>query len=272
MEPRMESALTALTAHTADKHWLYENSVQNPEAEVVFIDRVYGDEFGRLPRDLREDFCGTLNLGCMWAKLRNDNTALGVDLDGPTLDWGREHNMRPLGEATSRVTMIQDDVRNVSQPTVDVLAATNFSWWGFHTRDELLAYFRNCRRSLREDGMLMLDIYGGPEAQVLQFEERECDGFTYIWDQDVFNPLTHEYRCKIHFRFPDGSKLDDAFAYHWRLWTAPETRELLREAGFRKVEVFWEGADDEGEPNGDFQVSKVGDTSPAWVAYIVAFR
>ncbi len=95
----------------------------------------------------------------------------------------------------------------------------------------------------------MLDIYGGPEAQVLQFEERECDGFTYIWDQDVFNPLTHEYRCKIHFRFPDGTELQDAFEYHWRLWTVPEVRELLSEAGFRSVAVFWEGADDEGEPD-----------------------
>ncbi|MBC8423674.1 class I SAM-dependent methyltransferase [bacterium] len=262
----------ALTAATADPHWLYENAVQNPEAEVEFIDRVYSGEFGRRPRRLREDFCGTLNLGCAWVREREDNTVVGVDLDGPTLDWGREHNVRPLGAATSRVTMIQDDVRNVSQPPAEVLAATNFSWWGFHTREELLGYLRNCRRSLMEDGMLMLDIYGGPEAQVLQFEERDCEGFTYVWDQDHYNPITHEYRCKIHFRFDDGSEITDAFEYHWRLWSVPEVRDLLLDAGFRKVEVYWEGADEEGEPDGDFQVSEEGDTSPAWVAYIVAFR
>ncbi len=261
-----------LTAATADRHWLYENSVQNPEAEVEFIDRVYAGEFGRRPRHLREDFCGTLNLGCAWVRERGDNTALGVDLDSPTLDWGREHNVEPLGDGASRVTMIQDDVRNVSRPPVEVLAATNFSWWGFHTREELMGYLRNCRRSLRDDGMLMLDIYGGPEAQVLQFEERDCEGFTYVWDQDHFNPITHEYRCKIHFRFEDGSEITDAFEYHWRLWTVPEVRDLLLDAGFRKVEVYWEGADDEGEPDGDFQPSAEGDTSPAWVAYIVAFR
>ncbi|MBU0742485.1 class I SAM-dependent methyltransferase [bacterium] len=261
-----------LTAATADKHRLYEDAVQNPAAEVEFIDRVYRGEFDRLPRDLREDFCGTLNLGCAWVRERADNTVLGVDLDGPTLDWGRAHNVAPLGAAAARVTMVQDDVRNVSAPSADVIAATNFSWWGLHTREELLAYLRNCRRSLRAAGMLMLDIYGGPEAQVLQLEERECEGYTYVWDQDLFNPITHEYRCRIHFQFPDGSELNDAFAYHWRLWTVPEVRDLLSDAGFRKVEVFWEGADDQGEPDGDFQVSVEGDTSPAWIAYIVAFR
>lgn len=261
-----------LTAATADRHWLYENSVQNPEAEVEFIDRVYGGEYGRRPRHLREDFCGTLNLGCEWVRERGDNTVIGVDLCGETLDWGREHNVRPLGDGASRVTMIRDDVRNVSGPPVEVLAATNFSWWGFHTREELLGYLRNCHRSLREEGMLMLDIYGGPEAQVLQFEERECEGFTYVWDQDHFNPITHEYRCKIHFRFDDGSEITDAFEYHWRLWSVPEVRDLMLDAGFRKVEVYWEGADEEGEPDGEFQPSEEGDTSPAWVAYIVAFR
>ena len=272
MTKRAPKKNAALTAATADRHRLYEDSVQNPEAEVEFIERVFGEAYGRPPRDLREDFCGTLNLGCAWVRENEENTVLGVDLDGPTLDWGREHNVAPLGPAAVRATLVQDDVRNVGAPAVDVIAATNFSWWGFHTREELLDYLRNSRRSLRDEGMLMLDIYGGPEAQVLQYEERECEGYTYVWDQDLFNPITHEYRCKIHFHFPDGSEMNDAFEYHWRLWTVPEVRDLMLDAGFGRVEVFWEGADDDGEPDGDFQVSEEGDTSPAWIAYIVAYR
>ena len=120
--------------------------------------------------------------------------------------------------------------------------------------------------------MLMLDIFGGSEAQVLQFEERDCEGYTYVWDQDAFNPITHEYVCRIHFRFPDGSELTDAFVYHWRLWSIPEVRDLLLEVGFSRVEVYWEGADEDGEPSGEFQIDNGGDNSPAWVAYIVAFR
>ena len=41
------------------------------------------------------------------------------------------------------------------------------------------------------------------------------------------NPITHATTCHIHFKFPDGSKLKKAFTYEWRLWTAPEIRELL---------------------------------------------
>ncbi|HPF70787.1 MAG TPA: class I SAM-dependent methyltransferase, partial [Candidatus Krumholzibacteria bacterium] len=189
----------ALTARKADRHWLYEKSVQNPSAEVPFMQRVFRSEFGRLPASLREDFCGTALLSATWVKADRSHTALGVDLDGPTLAWGRRHNIEPLGEAAARVTLVQDDVRAVRAPRCDILAATNFSWWGMKSRADLGAYFRNCRASLRSEGMLLLDCYGGPDAQVLQLEERDIDGFTYQWDQDGFNPITGETRCYIHF-------------------------------------------------------------------------
>ncbi len=267
-----KTKMQQLNAGNTNIHWLYEHSVQNPEAEVEFIDTAYEAHFGRLPSFLREDFCGTAFLGCEWIAHRDGNTSLGVDLDGPTLDYGRRTHVGPLGHKADRITLVQADVRDVQEPKADVLAATNFSWWGFHSREELLGYLRNCLASLRDEGMLMLDIYGGPEAQVLQFEERECEGFTYVWDQDVFNPITHAYDCKIHFKFPDGSEITNAFEYSWRLWSIPEVRDLLLEAGFGMVEVYWEGADEDGEPDGDFAASEEGDTSSAWIAYIVAFR
>jgi hypothetical protein len=261
-----------LTASTADKHWLYERSVQNPEFEVKFIRRTYNKEYGRPPRALREDFCGTACLSCAWVAAHPENTALGVDLDGPTLEWGRQRNLAPLGKRGRRVTLVEDDVRNVRRPRCEVLAAQNFSWWTFKTKEQLGEYFRVARASLRDEGMLLLDIYGGPEAQIPQLEEREQDGWTYIWDQDTWNPITHEITCLIHFRFRDGTRLERAFRYDWRLWSIPETREMLADAGFRKTVVYWEGADRDGEPNGVFRPSEKGDLAPAWVAYILAFR
>lgn len=272
--PRMQALAKArrLSSRNADKHWLYQNSVQNPQVEVPFIDRVFAKEFGRKPSLLREDFCGTALLCSWWVKARPGNRAVGVDLDGPTLEWGRVNNLAPLGAKADRVTLIQDDVRAVRAPKADVLMASNFSWWGFKTREALGGYLRNCRASLKPEGILVMDCYGGPEAQVVQEEQRDLPGFTYCWDQDHYNPVTGEVRCLIHFQFPDGSRMKRAFSYDWRLWQVPETCDLLRECGFRRVMVYWEGTDKDGEPSGVFRVSLKGDEAPAWVAYIVAVR
>lgn len=262
----------ALTARNADRHWLYEQSVQNAAFEVALLDRVYTKEYGRRPTVFREDFCGTALLCAEWVRRRPGNLALGVDLDGPTLAWGRRHNVAPLGDRAKAVTLVQDDVRNVRRPLCDVLAATNFSWWCFKSRPALKDYLLGARRSLHPQGMLVLDCFGGPEAQIPQLEEREVHGFQYVWDQDAFNPITQELRCLIHFAFADGSRLDRAFRYDWRLWSLPETCDILAECGFRKTLVYWEGADRQGEPNGIFRPSRKGDLAPAWVAYIAAFR
>jgi len=269
---RRLAARGELTARNADLHWLYEQSVQNVEFEAHFIDRVFKKEYGRRPTFLREDFCGTALLCAEWVRKRPENSALGVDFDGPTLEWGRRNNLAPLGERANSVALVEDDVRNVSGEPADVIAAMNFSWWGFKTREALAGYFRSACANLRPEGVLVLDCYGGPEAQVPQIEEREQDGFDYQWDQDHFNPITGEVRNLIHFRFPDGSKLKKAFRYDWRLWSLPETRELLADCGFGKTVVFWEGTDKDGEPSGVFRPSEKGDLAPAWVAYILAFR
>ena len=73
-------------------------------------------------------------------------------------------------------------------------------------------------------------------------------------------------------RSSDGSRLKKAFAYRWRMWTLAETQDLLRECGFGHVEVYWEGTDKDGEPNGVYKPSRKGDLAPAWVAYILAFK
>ena len=96
------------------------------------------------------------------------------------------------------------------------------------------------------------------------------DGFTYIWEQAEFHPVTNHMRCHIHFKFPDGSKIKKAFTYEWRLYTAPEIRDLLLEAGFSKVTVYWEGEDEDGEGNGEFTPDAEGTPDLAWIAYIVA--
>ena len=102
-------------------------------------------------------------------------------------------------------------------------------------------------------------------------ESRECEGYSYIWEQAAFNPIDSLMTCHIHFAFPDGSRLERAFSYHWRLWTLPEIQELLHEAGFSRVVVYWEGTDEKsGEGNGIYTPATRGDADPGWVCYIVA--
>ena len=93
----------------------------------------------------------------------------------------------------------------------------------------------------------------------------------FIWDQKSYDPITGDIRCHIHFSFPDRTKLKRAFTYDWRLWSLPEIREVLLEAGFVRVTVYWEGTDEEtDEGNGEFTPAEHGEADDAFIAYIVA--
>jgi len=67
-------------ASQADKYTLYQQAVQEPDHEVEFFDRVYRARHKRLPKVLREDFCGTFAVCCEWVK-KPGRVAIGVDLD-----------------------------------------------------------------------------------------------------------------------------------------------------------------------------------------------
>lgn len=260
-------------AARADRHDLYQRAVQDVVGEIDFVDQTYRSIRGGRASRLREDFCGTANTSCEWVRRRPSNTAVGLDLDQPTLDWGVAHNLAALTPAQrARVTLLN---RNVLTPGpegsgVDVVLAMNFSYWIFTDRPTLRRYFRNVRKSLAPGGLFFLDFYGGPDSQKILRERRSCGGFTYIWDQAEHDPLTGRYVCHIHFAFPDGSRLRRAFTYEWRLWTLPEVRETLAEAGFAKTTVYLEGDDGKGGGDGVFKPATVGENCPAWLAYIVA--
>ncbi len=261
-------------ARRADKYDLYQRSVQDPDADVHFIQRVYRQRFGRPARSLREDFCGTAAIACRWVKSRAESHALGVDLDPEPLAWGKKHNVARLTRAqAARLKLLRGNVLNTRSVSCDVVIAFNFSYFLFTERSTLLRYFKAARRHLRREGLFFLDAYGGADAQREQQETRRCKGFLYVWDQHRFDPINHITTCHIHFEFRDGSRLQRAFSYTWRLWTLPEVRELLFEAGFRRADVYWEGTDRESnDPNGVFSLRKRAPADPAWVAYLVAER
>jgi SAM-dependent methyltransferase len=258
-------------AEQADIHELYEEAVQSVEAEVEFLHETFRALRDRDALSFREDFCGTASAACEWVRSDPRRHAVGVDVDAGVLDWGRKNRVGRLPEADRpRVKLLKDDVMTVETDPVDIVGAFNFSYFIFQARPQMLRYFSRVREALNPDGIFFLDMFGGSEAFDVQKEKTKLDGFTYIWDQAEFEPVTHRMMCHIHFKFPDGSKLKRAFSYEWRLWTMPEIRELLFEAGFRTARVYWEGEDDDGEGNGEFYEHATGEPDPAWIAYIVA--
>jgi hypothetical protein len=150
----------------------------------------------------------------------------------------------------------------------------NFSYWLLKERAALLRYFRRVRRDLKDHGIFFLDAYGGYDSYRVITEERAIEGedgdFTYIWEQETYEPITGRLVCHIHFAFPDGSRMDRAFSYDWRLWSLPEIRGLLAEAGFRRVLCYWQGWDENGDPDGIFVPVEEGQPDAGWIAYLSA--
>lgn len=259
-------------AQRADRHALYEMSVQDVETEADFIASTYRRLKGRQARHLREDFCGTAGMCAEWVRRDKRNHAIGVDIDAEVLGWGEQRHLAALKpQQRTRVSLLRQDVREVKVEPVDIVLAMNFSYQLFETRGGLRDYFTAVRAALAADGVFFLDAYGGYDAYREIVEETQHQDFTYIWEQASYNPIDGHMTCYIHFAFPDGSRLDRAFAYEWRLWTLPELQELLTEAGFSRVTVYWQGTDEEtNEGNGIFTPATVGDADPGWIAYLTA--
>ncbi len=265
-------------AEKADKFRCYQLSVQNPDNEVDFFGQAFKEAFHRKPVSLREDFCGTFAICCEWVARRKGRTAIGVDLCPETLEWGRRHNLSRLRKSQQeRVTLMEQDVRSVGGPRVDVLSAQNFSFWIFKTRSEVIEYFRCARANLNDQGIMVMDMMGGRECYADDhIDKRKIrggkKGFSYHWEQASFNPVNHDASFYITFKFKDGSKLKRAFEYHWRFWTIPEVREMLTEAGFSETYVYWEREGEDGEDTNIWERGEQAINHLSWLAYIVAIR
>ena len=261
-------------AARADKYEMYLQSVQAPDVDVKFFQKVYKSNFKEPAIILREDFCGTAAVCCEWIGKRGEREAWGVDLDPEPLAWGQRFNLPLVADGRrEQVHFVEGDVRTAKTPPADIITAQNFSYCIFKTRDELRTYFQAAYRNLADHGVFIVDLFGGYESIEDDREDtREQNGFTYVWEQHKYDPINAFGTYKIHFRFDDGSEMNDAFVYDWRIWTIPEVREVLSEAGFEAVDVYWEDEDEDGEGTGTFSKQKRGTSDPAWNAYIVGVK
>jgi hypothetical protein len=233
---RATAARSALAKPPAwwDKFTLYEIAVTNAHALAAFF-----AVLAPKAHMLREDFSGTGALARAWCKTPG-RLAIAVDVD---------RAVTSRIPATAGLAIVTSDVRRCRR-SCDVLAATNFALGYLHTRSQLLAYLRHARSCLTTRGLFVADIYAGSSAFVAE-EQRVVvrvppafgsGAFVYVWEQRTVDVTTGMVTNAIHFELPRVKRrplvIRDAFTYRWRVWSIPELREAMLEAGFRTVNAY----------------------------------
>lgn len=255
-----------------EKYRLYLSSVQNPSADIEFINKEYKKIYGKKPLVLREDFCGTGMMACEWTKQSKDHKAFGIDLDLEPISFGVVNHYEELSEdEQKRMKYVNGNVLSDYDFKADVIVAFNFSYYLFKKRNDLVSYFSQVRKHLKKDSAFFIDLFGGTEARKPLEESVKHKSHTYYWDCDRYNPLTAECLYYIHFKtHRDGVKHEKVFKYDWRMWDAQELRDVLTDAGFSDTIIYWEGVDKDGSGNGVFSRATKAENCESWVTYICA--
>jgi SAM-dependent methyltransferase len=260
------------TARSAsfDKYEAYARSVQSPREDARFMRLVYRNLNKNEASIMREDFCGTFALCCEWVKLDESKRAIGLDIDPEPLAYGAANYLSELSPSQQkRVKTVERDVLLRHTTKSDVICALNFSYFCFHERATLLRYFQACRHSLRQNGLFVVDAFGGPQCGEPSTDKKRLPGLTYFFEQENFDPINNRTRFSIHFKPKDGKTRKRAFTYDWRMWSIPEIRDVMLDAGFKGVEVYWEGTSRDGRGSGRFNRKAKGEPCQVWVAYVV---
>ncbi|KAK4791926.1 hypothetical protein SAY86_022361 [Trapa natans] len=125
-------------------------------------------------------------------------------------------------------------------PSRDIICAFNYSCCCLHSRKDLVLYFRHVLGALsKKGGIFVMDLYGGTSSEQKLRLQRKFPNFTYTWEQAEFDIIERKTRISLHFYLQkQQKKIRNAFSYSWRLWSLPEIKDCLQEAGFKFVH-FW---------------------------------
>ncbi|XP_019178843.1 PREDICTED: uncharacterized protein LOC109173979 isoform X2 [Ipomoea nil] len=275
-DTEIDNNSSASTNDMPSKFMLYQQSVQSPKGDISYLQKFFLMYVGgRVPLHFQEDFCGTALLSAEWLRGDARRTAVGLDLDLEALEWCMENNVKKIGaDISSRAFLFhgnvlqplearlvnagtQDRVQNINLkdgehgspdpklmdaqlPARDIVCAFNYSCCCLHTRPELVTYFRHALSGLnKKGGIFVMDLYGGTSSECELRLQRKFPNFTYVWEQTEFDIIKRKTRISLHFNLQNPKrKLRHAFSYSWRLWSLPEIKDCLEEAGFRCVH-FW---------------------------------
>ena len=135
------------------------------------------------------------------------------------------------------IEFIQSDIRDYVNPgTFDCIINMFTSFGYFEDQDEDRRVLNNFHQSLKEGGVLLIDIMG-KEVLARIFQERgwqEVDGVVLLEEREVCDNWGWcDNRWTV---FRDGKKHEFRIAH--RLYSAVELSTLLKDAGFDRVDVY----------------------------------
>ena len=254
-----------------DKYLYYKKSVQSPTEDIHFFQKTFKSFFKKPAYTFREDFCGTFYLAYHWIQQHSKNKAIAIDADKEPIDYGNKHHLSKLEtKQQKRLKVLNKNVLDKNLPKAEIITVSNFSYYALKERALMLKYFKNVHKALSKKGLFIIDVLGGPDCEEISEEETQHKNFSYYWDQDCFDPLKRTGQFYIHFKRKGEKKREKVFSYDWRLWSLPELKDILKDAGFSKVHVYWEGTDKKGEGNGLFKPETTGEICDTWIAYLVS--
>lgn len=229
---------------------------------------------GREPVIFAEDFCGTAAMSRAWVTRVKGGRAIAVDHDPEPLARARGHKT---------VRVIRGNVftaTNTKRDAADIVFVGNFSIGEIHDRPRLVGYLRRCRARLRPGGVFICDTYGGESAFTVGAVHRMHPGpgpcrTRYTWEQRTADPATGRVVNAMHFRVDRAGSIElalhDAFVYDWRLWSVPELRDALTEAGFTSTAVYGK-MPDAVDTDGRAYVAPItdpGELGPSFIVCVV---
>ncbi len=143
----------------------------------------------------------------------------------------------------------------------------------------MVAYLTHARTRLNPGGLFLCDTYGGESAFIPMLIHRDHtapDGrrIRYTWEQRDANPLTGMVTDVLHFEIDRAGMIEaefpDAFIYRWRLWSVPELRDAMADAGFTQTEVYDKAPDAEDEEGNALMlpITGNGDVEDSFIVFV----
>lgn len=140
-------------------------------------------------------------------------------------------------ENTESAEIVKKDMKNFKRGR-SFDAAIN--WWNsfgyFEEKSDDLKMLENIQKSLKEGGVLLMDLFGK--------EISALTGFSSHWSREEDSILLQDHEIKDNWKKIENTwikvKEGEVVEYVWqqRLYSAHELEQLLKEAGFSQIEFF----------------------------------